>query len=142
MREFIRLVVWDDMRRSGATQEPDPAVPGFKRFVIHPGPIDRPTLTWARGHFDSLQGRIEVAWRRAGREFELDLTVPPNTLALVHMPAAKAADITESGRLLADITEIKTVGLDGDRVIMAVPSGGYRFKSKVSLNADQQDLEK
>ena len=28
--------------------QPDPDHPGFKHFVIRPGPIDQPALTWAQ----------------------------------------------------------------------------------------------
>ena len=111
--------------------QPDAAAPGFRHFNIRPAPVDQPALTWARGHYDSAHGRIEVAWRRTGDDFELDVTVPPNTSAAVYVPAVAVAAITESGKPLVRVTGIGTVAMDGDRAVVAVQSGAYRFKSKV-----------
>ena len=43
--------------------------PGFKTILIKPIPGGK--LTWAKGHYDSPQGRIAVAWSSGGRSFEL-----------------------------------------------------------------------
>ena len=63
--------------------QPDPKNPGFKHFVIRPAPLD---LAWAKGHYDSLYGRIESSWRNEGGKFTLEVTVPPNTTATVILP--------------------------------------------------------
>jgi alpha-L-rhamnosidase len=100
---------------------------GFQRFTIRPGPIDRPSLTWARGHYDSLQGRIEVAWRRVGDVFELDATVPANTSASVYLPAGGPGSLTESGKPAAGASGVKSVGEDAGRTVVSVGSGTYHF---------------
>jgi alpha-L-rhamnosidase len=110
---------------------------GFQRFTIWPGPVDRPALAWARGHYDSLQGRIEVAWRRVGREFELDATVPPNTSALVFLPAGPASSLTEGGRPLSRAAGVESVGASGDRTAVSVLSGTYHFRSILAKPAPQ-----
>ena len=111
--------------------QPDAAAPGFKHFSIRPAPVDQPALTWARGDYDSSHGRIDVAWRRTGEDFELDVTVPPNTSASVYVPATSAAVVTEGGKPLARVAGIESVAMDGDRAVVSVLSGTYRFKSKV-----------
>jgi alpha-L-rhamnosidase len=63
--------------------QPDPKAPGFKHFVIRPAPLD---LSWAKGHYDSLYGRIESTWRHEAGRFMLEVTVPPNTTATVILP--------------------------------------------------------
>lgn len=111
--------------------QPDPDAPGFKRFVIRPGPIDQPELTWARGHYDSIHGRISSAWVRSGNTFELTVEIPPNTTALVYLPGVSADSVTENGRALTEVEEIKLVRTESDRLVLAVPSGRFRFQSRL-----------
>jgi alpha-L-rhamnosidase len=110
---------------------------GFQRFMIWPGPVDSPALSWARGHYDSLQGRIDVAWRRIGREFELDATIPPNTSALVCLPAGPASQPTEGGQPLSRAVGVGSVGAIGDRTGVSVRSGTYHFRSILTGPAPQ-----
>lgn len=70
--------------------QPDPKAPGFKHFVIRPAPLD---LTWAKGHYDSLYGRIESNWRREAGRFTLEVTIPPNTTATVILPGSAGVTV-------------------------------------------------
>jgi alpha-L-rhamnosidase len=63
---------------------PDEQRPGFTHFTLRPLPGGG--LTWARGHYDSLHGRIESAWRIDGDRVQLEVTVPANTTATVILP--------------------------------------------------------
>lgn len=62
--------------------------PGFKRFVIDPSVVG--DLTFVEAWHDSMYGRIESGWKRDGERLTLDVTVPVNTSAVVHVPAASA----------------------------------------------------
>jgi alpha-L-rhamnosidase len=56
----------------------------YRRFRI--APLPGGGLTWAEAQFDSPSGRIEVSWRLGGRGFEVDLTIPPGTSAVLDLP--------------------------------------------------------
>ena len=107
--------------------QPDPDVPGFKRFVIRPGVTDHPSLTWARGHYDSIRGRIAVSWRREGGVFHLEAHVPPNAEARLELPAKRLEQITESDRGLADVEGVISARMGPDRAVLHVAAGDYRF---------------
>ncbi|RYG39660.1 hypothetical protein EON81_00220 [bacterium] len=81
----------------------DPAKGGFKRFSIRPHVLG--DLTWAKAHFDSPYGRIESAWKRDGKRFTLDVTVPANTTATVVVPGNGGKHEVGPGahRFLADL---------------------------------------
>ena len=64
----------------------DEAHPGFKHFVLQPTPDPDGKMTWARGHYDSMYGRIESEWRIDGDKVIYNLTVPANTTATLHLP--------------------------------------------------------
>jgi alpha-L-rhamnosidase len=63
---------------------PDDRAPGFKHFVIRP--IPGSGLTWAKGTYHSIRGKIRCEWRIEHGEFELRIAVPPNTDATVYLP--------------------------------------------------------
>ncbi|MFQ5629373.1 MAG: glycoside hydrolase family 78 protein [bacterium] len=74
---------------------PDPENPGYEHVIIRPQPGG--SLTWARGHYDSIRGRIAVAWRISGDCFDLDVDIPVNTTATVYLPASDVNSILEMG---------------------------------------------
>ncbi len=61
-----------------------PGSPGWRTFTIAPEP--GAGLTWAKGHYDSPQGRIGVSWNVQGDTLEVDVEVPANTKARVQLP--------------------------------------------------------
>lgn len=63
-----------------------PASPGYRELSI--APIPGGGLTSARATHLTPYGRAEVAWRRDGEEFTLNVTVPPGTTATVRLPRA------------------------------------------------------
>ena len=62
----------------------DNVSPGFGRIVVAPK-ID-PKLTWARTSFESVRGPVRTEWRREGGKVVLNVEVPPNAVAEVHVP--------------------------------------------------------
>jgi alpha-L-rhamnosidase len=109
--------------------------PGFRKIVLRPGP-PRPSgrgpgeetpVLWAKASYDSIHGRIATEWRRGRGQFELAVTVPPNTAATVYLPAAGAERITEGGKPLKSVKEVRLLRMEGDRAVLAVGSGSYRF---------------
>lgn len=65
----------------------DPDLPGYKHIVIQPHPGHG--LTHARGRLRTLYGIVESKWRIQRHRFILDVVIPPNTTATVHLPGEK-----------------------------------------------------
>jgi hypothetical protein len=57
-------------------------------------------------------------------------TIPANTTATVLAPAKSADAITESGKPLAKAPGVKFLRMDGDRAVLEVESGNYKFETK------------
>ncbi|MFI5384549.1 MAG: family 78 glycoside hydrolase catalytic domain [Fimbriimonadales bacterium] len=74
----------------------DPAQPGYKHVVIHPTPGGG--MTYAKASYDSVRGRIESSWKVTGDRFELEVVIPANTTATVHVPTSDAASVTLDGK--------------------------------------------
>ena len=105
----------------------DPAGPGFKNFIIAPQPDSATSLTWARGYYDSVHGRIRSDWKRAGNKLTMDITIPVNTTATVYVPSKAAASITESGKPAAKAKGVKFLRLENGATVYEVVSGKYSF---------------
>jgi alpha-L-rhamnosidase len=108
---------------------PDPEAPGFKKFIIRPLPVG--DLTWVKARYRSVRGEIRSGWTRKGDRLALDIVVPPNTTATVHVPAADASDVRESGRPLAGAAGVRYLRFEDGRAVLAVESGSYQFTSSL-----------
>ena len=108
---------------------PDESGPGYKRFVIHPRPGGG--LTWAKGSYGSVRGRIESKWKIENKFFSLDLIVPPNTTATVYVPASDASEIQETGRAIRESEGVRFVRAERGSAVLEVSSGSYHFRSQM-----------
>ena len=116
--------------------KPDVSRPGFKHFVLKPGIIDDPSMKWVKAHHDCLYGRIESRWRiDADRVLTLNVTVPPNTTATLHLPTAADKAITASGSALAEAKGLRHVGTEEGCAIVELGPGRYEFQSSLAVVA-------
>ena len=117
---------------------PSPEVPGFKVIIIKPAVVTG--LTWVQSHHDSPYGRIVSNWRLVGNRLTMEVTIPPNTTALVNVPAKDAAGVKESGKSAAKVKGVKFLRMENGAAIFAVGSGSYRFQSLVPdfINKDSK----
>ena len=106
---------------------PDPEAPGFKKIIIKPEVVGG--LIWVKDSFDSLHGRISSEWHQSAGKFDLKVTVPANTMAMVYLPAKDTKCITESGRALTKIAGVKSAKMEADRAVLEIGSGDYHFES-------------
>ena len=118
---------------------PDPAGPGFKRIIIKPAIVGN--LHWMEGWYDSVRGRIESKWRKRGGQFQMTVTIPPNTTATVYVPAKDAASVTESGKPMAEAKGVKFLRMENNTAVYAVGSGNYQFQSTMPESVKQNTEE-
>ena len=107
--------------------QPDLSQPGFKRIIINPTPVG--DVKWATAGHDSVRGPIRSAWRLDEDALQLDIEIPPNTTALVHLPATNVEEITESGQPVVDRSDVAVISNETDVVVVEVGSGSYRFRA-------------
>ncbi|PYQ54947.1 MAG: hydrolase, partial [Acidobacteria bacterium] len=103
------------------------AEPGYRKIEIRPA---IPTgLDHVSASYDSVRGRVAVAWRQTPPGLRLDVTVPPTATAEVHVPASDRARVSESG-LAADGSEgVRFLRMADGHAVYAVGSGEYHFLS-------------
>jgi alpha-L-rhamnosidase len=107
----------------------DPAQPGWARVVIRPRPGGG--LTWAKGSYHSIRGRVDVGWRQPSADaFSLDVTIPPGVTATIYVPARDAARVSEGDGPAARAAGVTFVRMDDGAAVFEVGSGQYRFAVK------------
>jgi alpha-L-rhamnosidase len=103
----------------------DTAEPGFQKLLIRPQPA--PGLTWVKASYHSIHGRIATQWRIEGGKLTVEVSIPANTTAVVRLPAANPATVTESGQPAAAAEGVKFLGSSAGESAFEVPAGRYQF---------------
>lgn len=108
--------------------QPDPAGPGFKKFIIRPSVVG--DLNWVKCAHESMYGRIVSNWRLDAGKLFMDVTIPPNSTATVFVPAADKAGITESGKPMENAEGVRFLRMENGAAVFEVGSGSYQFCSE------------
>ena len=87
---------------------PEPQVPGFRRFIVAPDTACG--LDWAKGAVDGPYGRISSFWRKQDGKAVLEVTVPPNSEAIVRFDGRET--VVGPGRHVFGGAAPKTMPLD------------------------------
>lgn len=95
----------------------NPAAPGFKKIIIKPQPAG--DLTFAKGSYNSLYGKISSDWKIQNGKFSLKVRIPANTSAEIWVPL-KYGKVT-GGKLLRE---------EKGYAVFATGSGNYTFASE------------
>jgi len=104
-----------------------PAAQAYKKILIRPRPAAQ--LTHASGKIESMHGEIASSWSTHAGGFVLNVTIPTNTTAEIHVPAASAAEVMESGQLASGGEGINFLHMEDGAAVFEVVSGRYRFST-------------
>ena len=110
----------------GIGVEPDGA--GFRKFVVKPVIIE--ALKWVKGSYNTTVGLISLEWKCNRGHFSLNLEIPANATATVHIPAEEESSVMESGRHAHDAEGVEFTGIERGRAVYQVASGRYKFVSR------------
>jgi alpha-L-rhamnosidase len=105
-----------------------PTEAGFRRFIVKPAVID--SLEWVRVRIETVRGRVQSKWQRQEKTFALEVQVPVGAEAEVHVPAAGAGDVFESGVPAAKALGVKYLGRHAQAEVYCVGSGVYSFSAR------------
>ena len=78
--------------RTLAGIQPDAEQPGFRHFIIKP--FVPPSLPFVEAHVETLYGRVGVAWKQSNENLELQVSIPVNTHATIHVPARSIKSVS------------------------------------------------
>ncbi|ANE46371.1 alpha-L-rhamnosidase [Paenibacillus swuensis] len=120
----------------------DEEQPGYKRIHIRPQPGEG--LTYSKATLESMHGQICSEWRigQDGKSMTVNVTVPPNTTALIVLPGALQDRVQEGGEKLNACEGITQVGQMGGEVHLEAGSGAYRFEYPLSESMESMETVK
>ncbi len=104
------------------------AAPGFEKLIIKPQPVAG--LTWARGSYSSIRGKIDVDWSVTGHHLILKTTVPANTSAEIWIPSADGM-VAESNKPVKNNPDLKFLRIENGYTVVEAGSGNYIFQSEI-----------
>jgi alpha-L-rhamnosidase len=102
--------------------------PAYRHILIAPTLDEQ--LTYAATSVETIRGRISTSWKKDRGHLTLNVTIPPNTTAIVRIPTPTTAHLTESGQPLTKAVGVKYLHTVGDRVVVALDSGSYSFQTQ------------
>jgi len=102
--------------------------PAYRNIIIRPRPGGG--LTSAKVRYDSINGPIATDWQLSWGSLHLDVTIPPNTVARVYVPASDPDAITEGGIPAHQAIGVEFLRMENNAAVYRVGSGRYRFISK------------
>jgi hypothetical protein len=101
--------------------------PRFNQVQIQPHIVGG--VEWVTAHHDLCEGRVEVHWQlKSPNHWKLDVAIPVNTTAIVHIPEFGESSILESGNSLHSAKDIELLGKRGNNRLVRVGSGAYSFE--------------
>lgn len=103
--------------------------PGFKKIIMKPEMIGG--LNYARGSFESIHGVIKSDWKKNGKSFSWNISVPANTKAVVYVPASSVSKVKEGNRPASSAEGVRFVKMEGNRAVFELGSGNYSFNSSI-----------
>lgn len=101
--------------------EPAADAVGFDRIDLHPRFVEG--LDWVKCSHRSVHGPVVCNWKREGNTVAIELRVPVNSTAVLHLPTASS--ITENGHPAAKADGVKKVVTPDGCEKLQLESGTY-----------------
>ncbi len=106
----------------------DPDVPAFQRSLLRPRPGG--DLTFARASLQTPYGLLSTDWKLEDGVFTLNAVVPPNTSAIVSLPATTSAKVTCNRGTAEKATGVEELQRSNEEARYNVVAGSYCFRVK------------
>ncbi|RZK60768.1 MAG: alpha-rhamnosidase [Pedobacter sp.] len=120
------LLVWNYEYLGGIkTDQQDVA---FKKIIMDP--YLAPALTFVNASTTSPYGKIVSNWKKNGKNFSWEVSIPSNCKAILAFPVSSFSAILENNRKLSGINEIKYLRTENGKTYVEVASGNYVFSCK------------
>jgi alpha-L-rhamnosidase len=101
---------------------------GFKEIVMIPPVIE--DLDKVNASYQTPYGLVKSSWTSDKTNFNWHITIPPNSKALVYIPANSTSNVTEGDQKVMGVKNIRLVKMENGRAIFQIGSGSYDFEVK------------
>ncbi|GBF20184.1 MULTISPECIES: alpha-L-rhamnosidase [Arenibacter] len=101
---------------------------GYRNIIIKPS-ISK-EMDYINGSYKSICGTISSAWNWKGKEVLMNIEIPVNTTAKVHIPTAEISSIKEGNKTLSKVASVTILESNDQETILEIGSGTYSFRVK------------
>lgn len=105
--------------------ERNEAAPGFKHFILRPQPDPTGKMTFAKGYYNSMYGRIESSWEIKEKSCYYHFSVPANTSAMLYLKADSIQNIRAGVNPVLSLKGVKLVRTNGGKYVFTLQPGDY-----------------
>ncbi|WP_282147920.1 family 78 glycoside hydrolase catalytic domain [Algibacter lectus] len=106
-----------------------PLEPGYKTIRIAPVPGE--PLTSASANLNTPYGEVASAWEIKDKGFFLNVTVPPNTKAVIEIQANTSQEIFVNGEVFKESENLKLIEKGTSVFKLSAQSGSYNFQTTI-----------
>lgn len=89
-----------------------------------------PSIASASASHRLREGELACAWRQDGRQWTIEVAVPPGRTAQLSLPSAIAATLREGGSVPARVKGVADVAITRDQLRVTLGSGHYRWTAR------------
>jgi alpha-L-rhamnosidase len=123
---FGAVAAWMNNYSLGIQRSPQHVA--FKEIVLKPTPDPDKKMIFAKGHYQSIYGKIKSEWTMSAKKWTYKTTIPANTTATLYLPAKSINQITESSKSIAQSKGVKFLKQENGNVLLQLVSGDYAFE--------------
>jgi alpha-L-rhamnosidase len=126
---FGAVAAWMNNYSLGIQRSPEKVA--FKEIILKPTPDPDKKMTFAKGHYQSVYGKINSEWKiTEGGRWTYKTSVPANTTAILYLPIKSINQVTERGKTIAQSKGVKVLKQENGMVQLRLVSGDYVFEIK------------
>lgn len=108
----------------------DEKSPGFKHFILQPEVDTNGEMTYVKGHYDSMYGRIESAWEVSGEKCFYSFIIPANSSATLYLKSPFENEVSRNDVTFNSMKGVKYVGEKEGVLQYKLASGTYYITLK------------
>lgn len=105
---------------------------GYRNIIIKPA-ISK-EMDFINGSTETINGKIISNWKIKGKSFYMDIMIPANTSAQIHIPTDKQNKIRINEQLLQNNKRVTIISQSNNETIVKVDSGKYDIKASLITN--------
>jgi len=102
------------------------AAPAYREVIIRPEPDRR--IGYVKCHYNSISGRITSNWAYVEKGLEMDVEIPVNVTAHIHVPASSPDVIREGAVPVLESGGLTFKGMEEGYAVFKAGSGNYHFE--------------
>lgn len=107
-----------------------PLEPGYKKIRIAPIP-NLELLNAASASLNTPYGNVSSSWKIDNDMFYLDVVIPPNTSAEIHIPYNTIENILVDGNAFKENSNLKLINSEKTSILIMAQPGNYNFQTKL-----------